>query len=342
MDEQLDVLVFGAGALGSLVGGLLARQHAVRLVGREPHVSAVRECGLRVTGQLDADVEPRATTTVGEWEGDLAVVTVKAADLPAAADALADRTCAVCPLTNGLPEYDLRERLGGRVIGGTATYGARLVEPGVVRCTGEGTVHLGELDGSRGAKGDTESAADTASSADTKSAADTGTSDDADSTRPKTSSDAVSDRTARFAAAARAAQIDCTAEPTIDGRLWEKLAVNAGINPVTALVRADNAAVTGGPAGSVARRAARETARVAVAAGIDTTERRVVEQLSAVAETTAANRSSMASDVAAGRPTEIGAISGTVVEYGEQFGVATPTNRTLAELVRAWEAEHTE
>ena len=31
----MDMVVFGAGSLGSLVGGLLAREHDVTLVGRE-------------------------------------------------------------------------------------------------------------------------------------------------------------------------------------------------------------------------------------------------------------------------------------------------------------------
>lgn len=311
MDEELDVLVFGAGALGSLVGGLLARRHTVRLVGREPHVSTVREDGLRVTGQLDAHVTLQATTAIGDWDGDVAVVTVKAGDLPAAADALADRTGVVCPLTNGLPEYELRERLGDRVVGGTATYGAQLVEPGVVRCTGTGEIHLGEL-------GDRRGAADAADA------------------------EAVSDRVARLVAGFQAAGLDCTGEPRIDRRLWAKLAVNAGINPVTALLGADNGALVDGPSRPVARRAARETARVARAEGIDLAPAEAVQRLTTVARATAANRSSMASDVAAGRPTEIAAINGAVVRRGEQADVAVPTNRTLFELVRGWEAAHAE
>ncbi|MFT4881834.1 MAG: 2-dehydropantoate 2-reductase, partial [Salinirussus sp.] len=45
----MHVVVFGAGSLGSLVGGLLARTHQVTLVGREEHVRAVRADGLRLT-----------------------------------------------------------------------------------------------------------------------------------------------------------------------------------------------------------------------------------------------------------------------------------------------------
>jgi 2-dehydropantoate 2-reductase len=44
------IAIFGAGSLGSLLGALLDGAHEVVLVGRDPHVSTVRERGLRVTG----------------------------------------------------------------------------------------------------------------------------------------------------------------------------------------------------------------------------------------------------------------------------------------------------
>jgi phenylalanyl-tRNA synthetase beta chain len=50
------VVVLGAGSLGSLVGGLLAREHDVTLVGRDPHVAAARTSGLRVTGAVEQEV----------------------------------------------------------------------------------------------------------------------------------------------------------------------------------------------------------------------------------------------------------------------------------------------
>ncbi len=45
------LLIFGAGALGSVVGGLLARAgHAVTLVGRAAHLDAIEARGLRISG----------------------------------------------------------------------------------------------------------------------------------------------------------------------------------------------------------------------------------------------------------------------------------------------------
>ena len=150
----MNVVVFGAGSLGSLVGGLLAREHAVTLVGRDPHVAAVRESGLRVEGAFDFGVRPEATTDGRGLDADLAVVTVKAFDTETAADALATGDVdAVISLQNGLGnETTLAARLDCPVLAGTVTYGAELSAPGVVTCTGEGDVALGPRSGGPSAR----------------------------------------------------------------------------------------------------------------------------------------------------------------------------------------------
>ena len=146
----MDVLVYGAGALGSLVGGLLARTHEVTLVGRDPHMRRVRADGLRIDGAIDAHVHPRALTDGTHRSADLAVVTTKAYDTDAAAAALATGEYdAVCSLQNGLTEERLVAALDPTVLAGTASYGARLVESGRVTCTGVGEVVLGALSGGR-------------------------------------------------------------------------------------------------------------------------------------------------------------------------------------------------
>ena len=124
-------------------------------------------------------------------------------------------------------------------------------------------------------------------------------------------------------------------------RLWTKLAVNAGINAVTALARVDNGAVRSGDANELARTAARETARVARARDVKLSNREAVARLEAVADGTASNVSSMRQDVEAGRRTEVDAINGYVVdaarEARRELDVDVPTNRALTQLLRAWE-----
>ena len=292
----MEVLVYGAGALGSLIGGLLARAHDVTLVGRDPHMRRVREDGLRIEGEADAHVHPRALTDGTHRAADLALVTTKAYDTDAAARALATGEYgAVCSLQNGLTEERLVAALEPTVLAGTASYGALLAEPGRVTCTGAGEVVVGSLAGGR---------------------------------------DPLAER---VGAAFDDAGIETTVAADMPRRRYEKLAVNAGINGPSALARLSNGATLDGPAGAVAREAAREVARVARADGIALGEAEAVAAVERVAGDTAANRSSMLEDVAAGRRTEVDAIYGAVVDRADGFGVGAPTCRTLASLIRAQE-----
>jgi len=120
-------------------------------------------------------------------------------------------------------------------------------------------------------------------------------------------------------------------------RLWEKLAVNAAINPVTALARVENGALTEGPLAGLARTAAVETAAVARAGGVDLADETATDAAATVARETARNRSSMLQDVTRGRRTEIDAINGYVAKRAAATGQSVPINRTLAGLIRGWE-----
>ncbi|AGB39694.1 ketopantoate reductase family protein [Natronococcus occultus] len=296
----MEIVIFGAGSLGSLVGAVLARDHGVTLVGREDHVEAVREHGLVLEGELEAAVAPRATTDGTELVADLAVVTVKSADTPRAADVLATGAFeAVLSLQNGMGnEETLADTLACPVLAGTASYGAVLREPGVVECTGVGEIVLGDRRGTASAIAD------------------------------------------RVGAAFRASGLETTATDEMDRQLWEKLAVNAGINAVTALTATENGAVLEAPAEDVARDATRETACVARAEGVALSDHEALTALETVATETAANTSSMRQDVRAERRTEIDAINGYVLECGATHGIEVPSNRVLAALVRAWERGH--
>ena len=293
----MEVVVFGSGSLGSLIGGLLARRHDVTLVGREGHVQQVQNEGLSIVGEIDATVRPAATTDGTGLEADLAVVTVKAYDTEAAANALATGAIdAALSLQNGLGNEELlAAQLQCPVLAGTASYGAMYERPGRVRCTGIGEITLGDRTGGESALAE------------------------------------------RVAAAFADAGLAVTAAADMPLRLWRKLAVNAGINPLTALARVENAAVLAPPGRDVAARAASETARVARASGIDLGDEDATETLASVARATASNTSSMLQDVRGGNRTEIDAIGGAIVERATTTGVDTPTVETLTNAVRTWE-----
>ncbi|ELY46325.1 ketopantoate reductase family protein [Natronorubrum sulfidifaciens] len=295
----MEIVVFGAGSLGSLIGGVLASapSNEVTLVARAPHASAVGETGLEVRGELEATINPTATTDGRGLEADLAIVTVKAFDTAAAAETLATGSYdIVLSVQNGMGnEETLADALACPVLAGTASYGAILQEPGVVECTGIGDVVLGARAGGRSELAD------------------------------------------RIGDLFAAAGLETTVATDMPRRLWEKLAVNAGINAVTALTNTENGAVLEPPADTLARAAARETARVARSCDVSLSTRAAVASMESVATDTATNTSSMRQDVLTERRTEIDAINGYVVDRAVQQGLEVPTNRILTTLVRTWE-----
>ncbi len=114
---------------------------------------------------------------------------------------------------------------------------------------------------------------------------------------------------------------------------WRKLAVNCALNPLTALFGIDNGAVLDDPARRLlVETAAREVRAVALAAGVNLPD--PVQDALAVAQRTAANRSSMRQDLERQAATEIEFLNGAVVREGLRLGVPTPVNAWLANQVR--------
>jgi 2-dehydropantoate 2-reductase len=122
------------------------------------------------------------------------------------------------------------------------------------------------------------------------------------------------------------------------GVLWGKLAVNAAINPLTALLGVPNGALLESAAArEIMAQAARETAAVAAAQGIRLPFDDPAVRAEQVARQTAHNRSSMWQDLQRGVPTEVEAICGAVAQTGERLGVPAPVNRLLCRLIKAAE-----
>jgi 2-dehydropantoate 2-reductase len=134
----------------------------------------------------------------------------------------------------------------------------------------------------------------------------------------------------------RVANIITRTVTNIESVIWEKLVVNAAINPLTALLRVKNGELLKRPfARELMGELACEAASVAKAHGVELPfpgAERVAEE---VARRTTENTSSMLQDVLRGAPTEVDVINGAVVHWGEKKNVPTPANRVIWSLVKA-------
>ncbi len=120
--------------------------------------------------------------------------------------------------------------------------------------------------------------------------------------------------------------------------LWYKFMINVGVNQASALLRATYASFQRLPeARRVMEAAMREVVELSRAMGTGL----VPADLEAWRETLSrmgpGTKTSMLQDVEAGRKTEVEAFAGTVVELGRRAGLATPVNALLFDMLRAVE-----
>jgi 2-dehydropantoate 2-reductase len=141
----MEIIVLGAGAIGSLYGAKLANGNNVTLVGRADHVRAIQNNGLRIAGIETRTVPVRAATRIERLESNsLILLTTKvpatiAALAPIAALVRHDTTIVV--LQNGLDSDAIaRKALGGRgvVLRGITQFGAIFESSGVIRYMAKG------------------------------------------------------------------------------------------------------------------------------------------------------------------------------------------------------------
>lgn len=122
-------------------------------------------------------------------------------------------------------------------------------------------------------------------------------------------------------------------EDDIEQALWLKLAINCAINPLTALYRCRNGELAQPALDRQVRALCEEIAPVCSAAGYPVKPSELYRQVREVIAATAANRSSMMQDVAAGRPTEIDYITGYLVAQARRYDIAVPANEDLLNRV---------
>ncbi len=295
------VCIFGAGSLGSALGGLLSSEHEVTLIGRRPHIDAVNRNGLQLVGDVKRLVRLEAHESVaGSDRPDLLIITTKAYDTMDAVShcrRLATGRTRVLTLQNGIGNIEiLREWRGAHAFGGATTMGAALSSPGVVKVSGIGRTTIGaDLD---------QEGAD------------------------------------EIAAAFSSSGIPTTAEKDVMSVIWTKAIVSASMNPLTAVLRIRNGLLLESAVISrLMSEVCRECVAVASSEGFHLALKEADARVRSVAKDTANNRSSMLQDIAQGRKTEIDQISGAFWRKGEMNGVATPLNKCLAVMVNALETQ---
>lgn len=145
------VVILGAGGVGSVIAGHLARiGRDVVMIARPGHAQAVQENGLQLTGLSDFRVKVPAYPDASSLESaDVLLIAVKTKDMQRALDGVKHlKIGCVASLQNGVVKNDQMVQVFGpdKVVGATTMIGATLVKDGEVNYTLDGITFFGERD----------------------------------------------------------------------------------------------------------------------------------------------------------------------------------------------------
>ncbi len=306
------VLVFGAGAVGTLFAGLFARAgRSVDLRCRPAQVGTISDRGVQIEGSVAGRFPVRAIGALPRpLRAELVILAVKSYDVEAAAREIGESLDASIPILlpqNGLGiEALARAGLRGSpeleedLIRAVNTIPATWLAPGRVRYAGRGEIRLPAVE------------------------------------EPMRRRTAI----AEFRALFEEAGIRVANVADLDAALYTKAIVNAVINPLTADRGVPNGALEGGDLRPIAEALFAEAIEAVRATGHRLDRASVEEELWRTVRATATNRSSMLQDVDRGRPTEIEAISGALLAVGHAAGVPMPATERIVARLRARPPRH--
>jgi 2-dehydropantoate 2-reductase len=143
------IAIVGAGAVGSVMGGLRARKGGnVTLIGRKAHVEVVRADGLRIDGALGRFTIAVQAAEELAFRPDLALLSVKTQDVEAVCGKIRPYATdvPVVTLQNGVRSDDMAASVLGKenIISGVVLFNAGLAEPGRATYGVKGAVLIGE------------------------------------------------------------------------------------------------------------------------------------------------------------------------------------------------------
>ena len=142
-----------------------------------------------------------------------------------------------------------------------------------------------------------------------------------------------SERVQRVADALTRAGLKSPVLEDIRAEIWLKLWGNMTFNPISALARSTLADICGYPP-TRALAAAMMTEAQSIAHKLGITFRVPLEKRIAGAEKVGHHKTSMLQDLEAGRPMELEALVGAVIELGERVGLTMPHTRTVYGLTK--------
>ncbi len=299
-DIKMNILIFGAGAIGSLFGSILSKNNNVTLIGRKSHVNAIKKHGLKIEGKTTSKSKIIAETSVNKIDSaiDLLILTVKSYDTEKAisqAKKIINDNTIVLSIQNGLDNIDIIKKYvnSKNIIAGTTTYGAYFYKPGIIKHTGIGLTILGELNSKN------------------------------------------TERIKKIYNKFKSAGIKTIVCKDIIKEIWIKAIINSSINPLSTYFQCKNGYLLKNPIlEKLVERICIESTNIAIANKIDVSVEDMINKTKEVIRGTSDNYSSMLQSFKKGKNIEIVSINGKFVDYGKKYKKDKTINKVLIDSLR--------
>ena len=291
----MKILIFGAGAIGSLFGAMLSKNNEVTLIGRKSHVNAIDKTGLVIDGKTNLKMKIDVHDMVENISHypDLLILTVKAFDTESAilqAKKIIGSDTIVLSLQNGLGNVEILEKSlpSAQIIAGVTTHGAMFSEPGKITHTGIGSTIIGELNGRE------------------------------------------TERIKEIENNFNHVKIKTSISQNILNEIWVKAIINSSINPLTTFFQCKNGYLLENLVlEKLVEKIIEESTSIANVNGIKLSVEDMIKKTKNVIKITKENHSSMLQSHKKGRKTEIDSINGKIVEFGKNQNITPQINEIL-------------
>ena len=289
------IIIFGAGAIGSLLGAFLSKKNDVLLIGRKSHILSIKKNDLIIQGKTNLKIKIKAMEKADglKLKPDLLILTVKSYDTESAilqAKKTIDDDTVILSLQNGLDNIDrIKQYISyENIIAGVTTHGAFFPEPGIIKHTGKGITN--------GKK---------------------------------------TERIVNIVKCFNESGIETIFSKDIIKEIWFKAIINSSINPLTAIFQCKNGYLLENPIlENLVEKICVESTKVANSEGINLSHQSMIKKTKVVIRNTSENYSSMFQSLIKDTKTEIDFINGKIVDIGKRNNIQTPLNQVLVFLIK--------
>lgn len=296
----MNIIVMGAGAIGSFFGGLLSKHNNVIFIGRKEHVKAINEKGLKITGKTNALCKVKAVEKVKHVieVPDLILFTVKSYDTKQAvldAKPLFHKDVILLSFQNGLTNYEIMKKLvsNNQIVLGITSHGVQFSKPGEIIHQGVGSTIIG------------------------------------DPLHKKTNK--IDLITSLF----EESEIPIKISKDILSEIWKKAIVNAAINPLTAIFSRENGYLLKNPILTyLVEEICNESVLIAQQQGLSISSDEMISYTKEIIKNTEHNHSSMLQSIEQGKKTEIDQITGKITEIGIKNDCSVTLNLLLTKIIK--------